>query len=88
MLEAELKHTQYDISHSPAYIKLNQEFDGGIYIADLIKIAKLISSNLQIELQKTDLFSISNLLQWFDRNWEAIEPHILLYNCTEFYQNM
>lgn len=89
MIQTELENTQkffqHDISKSPAYIKLNEEFDGGITIAEFIQIANLIASNLKIELKKIDLFSVSNLIQWFDSNWEIIEPHILLYNCTEFY---
>lgn len=92
MIQTELKHTQqcvqqYDITQSPAFIRLNEEFDGGIYIAELIQVAKLIAANLKIDLKQIDLMSISNLLQWFDTNWEIIEPNILLYNCTEFYMN-
>ncbi|KAK8889882.1 hypothetical protein M9Y10_034636 [Tritrichomonas musculus] len=88
MIQTELKQTPFDyISQSPAYIKLNEEFDGGIYISEIIQIAQLLSSNLHIDLQKIDLKSITNLIQWFDKNWELIEPNLMLYNCTEFFSN-
>lgn len=58
-------------------IKLQKISGSKFKTGDMIRIASDLSEKLKLKIQQRDKKSKARLVEWFSKNWEAVEPHLL-----------